>query len=330
MKYSLVFAIIFTLFTLLSVSPVQATQGAILGIHILQPSEVQTAKELLNTGDQEDTWYYVTVPLTLNDLKKKDEWQAFMQYSKDHKLIPIVRLTTRFENGAWKVPTKKDVADLITFLSDLQWPTEERYIIAFNEVNHAKEWGNTINPAEYAEVLHFTSNWAKSEDKNYQVLPAAMDLAAPNGSVTKEAFTYLEEMRQADVQIFDYIDYWNSHSYPNPGFSGAATQTGQKSISGFVNELAYLKEKTGHEYRTFITETGWAENASTLRNLNGYYQYAAQHVWSDPRVIAVTPFVLQGDPGPFSAFTFINRKGQPTQQYQAYQNAIRLLAEKKP
>jgi hypothetical protein len=329
MKKLLFFLSIFTFLSLFFVPASYATQGSVLGIHILAPSEVQTAEELLTTTETQDEWHYVTVPLTLNDLQKKDEWQNFFNYARDHKLIPIVRLTTRFENGAWKVPNKKNIADLISFLSVLNWPTDERHVIAFNEVNHAKEWGNSLNPAEYAEVLQFTSNWAKSEGKNYIVLPAAMDLAAPNSGVTMEAFRYLEAMRQSNPRIFDYIDYWNSHSYPNPGFSGSATEKGQKSISGFVTELSYLKEKTGHEFRTFITETGWAENALTKKNLDAYYKYAAEHVWSDPRVIAVTPFVLQGDPGPFSAFTFINRNGQQTKQYQAFQSAMKLLAEKK-
>lgn len=321
---------IFTLFTLFSVRPAHATQGSTLGIHILNPSEAQNAKTLLTSADQnKDIWHYVTVPLTLNDLQKKSDWQNFFEYAHQQKLIPIVRLTTRFSDGAWQVPTKKNIVDLITFLSDLQWPSDERYIIAFNEVNHATEWGNSLNPSEYADVLRFTSNWAKSEDKNYLILPAAMDLSSVNSHSSMEAFTYLQQMQQADPQIFDYVDFWNSHSYPNPGFSGKATQKGQQSISGFVTELNYLKDKTGHDFQTFITETGWIENAATTKNLDDYYQYAAEHVWSDPHVIAVTPFILQGDPGPYSGFTFINKKGQPTKQYQAFQKAMNLLAEKK-
>jgi len=201
-------------------------------------------------------------------------------------------------------------------------------VIVFNEVNHAKEWGNKIDPEGYVEVLRFASNWAKSEAKNYQVLPAAMDLAAPNGSATAEAFTYLEKMYEADDRIFGYLDYWNSHSYPNPAFSASPEATAKNSVRGFVHELAYLKEKTGRELQTFITETGWVENKNTRRWLDSYYDYTASNVWSDPRVMAVTPFVLQGDPGPFSGFTFIDKENKPTLQYQAYKNAIGKLAKK--
>jgi hypothetical protein len=299
-----------------------------LGIHILHPSETEDAVKLLDTNDHNDQWHYVTIPLTLDDLKNKGEWDSFCQYAKDHKIIPIVRLMTRFDNGAWQIPTRKNIMDMVSFMSSLDWPTDEHYVIVFNEVNHAQEWGNSIDPQGYSDILQFTSDWAKSEPKNYKILPAAMDLAAPNSGNTKEAFAYLDSMYQYNSRIFDYVDYWNSHSYPNPGFSAAPTATGKGSLRGFLTELDYIKNKTGHEYRTFITETGWAANAQTTRNLDSYYTYAAHQIWSDPRVVAVTPFVLRGDPGIFSAFTFINRNGQPTRQYQAYQKVIGELAEK--
>lgn len=310
-------------------TPILAFDGSVLGIHILNPSEAQTAQELFKADQRAEDSHYVTIPLTLNDLHKQAEWQAFFTYSRQQHLIPIVRLATKMQGSAWAVPTKKDVVDLITFLSALDWPTEEKYIIVFNEVNHNKEWGNTINPSEYADVLKFSSDWAKSEGKNYKVLPAAMDLAAPNGPSTMEAFNYLEQMRKHEPRIFSYVDYWNSHAYPNPAFSSSPAATGQNSISGFLYELNYLKDKTGHEYQTFITETGWVENSVTRPWLSYYYDYAFQHVWSDPHVKAVTPFVLQGDPGPFSGFTFLTRNGQPTRQYEAYQDALRKFGEKK-
>jgi hypothetical protein len=84
-----------------------------------------------------------------------------------------------------------------------------------------------------------------------------------------------------------------------------------------------LKKKTGRDLRTFITETGWVENASTSRWLESYYTYAFQHIWSDPRIIAVTPFVLRGDPGPFAGFSFLDKNNRPTIQYVAMQNALK-------
>jgi hypothetical protein len=50
------------------------------------------------------------------------------------------------------------------------------------------------------------------------------------------------------------------------------------------------------------------------------------HVWSDPRVVAVTPFVLRGDPGPFAEFGFLDKNNQPTRQYRALQQALNRVA----
>lgn len=308
-------------------TPVSARENSVFGIHLMNTGELDKASELLNPSPNEE-WNYVTVPITLDDLKKPDDWKHFFAQAKEKKIIPIVRLMTRFDNGAWQVPTKRNVVDLINFLSLYEWPNEQRYIIAFNEVNHAKEWGGKINPEEYADVLTFTADWAHSEGKNYQVLPAAMDLDAPNGSATKEAFQYLNEMLAYNPQIFDKVDYWNSHSYPNPAFSASPTKTGKNSMRGFATELAFVKDKTGKDFRTFVTETGWNENGTTRRWLSSYYQYTSDNIWSDEKVVAVTPFVLQGDPGPFSGFSFLDKNGKPTNQYRAYQEVIKQSLDK--
>ncbi len=301
--------------------PVQAKEGQVLGIHILRPDELTQASALLQNSENED-WQYVTIPLSLNDLEKQAEWQTFFDEAKTRRVIPLVRLVTRFENGAWQVPTRRDVTDLIHFLDTLNWPTDQKHIIVFNEVNHKAEWGGNLNPEEYSQILEFTSNWAHTNQSGYVVLPAAMDLAAPNGKDTMEAFTYLKQMLAANPEIFKVVDAWNSHSYPNPGFSSSPTRTAQNSLRGFEHELAFLKQHTGTDYQVYITETGWIENRQTARWLESYYSYAMQHIWSHPQVVAVTPFVLRGAPGPFSGFSFLDKNDKPTIQYTALQKAL--------
>ena len=317
--------VLFSLFFFnLAVTDVRAVSGEVLGVHILNIGEIEQAETLLKPN-QTDSWRYITIPLSLADLEKKAEWQRFFDLAQEHKMIPIVRLVTKFEPSAWQVPTQKNVVELIDFLNELKWPTNERYIAVFNEPNHSQEWGGQVDPEAYARTLRFASNWAHATHPGFRVLPAGLDLAAPNGSTTLEAFNFLDKMSAADPEIFSYVDDWNSHSYPNPAFSASPTKTGQNSLQGFKYELAYLKQKTGRDYQVFITETGWSENSATRRWLASYYQYAIEHIWSDPRVKAVTPFILQGDPGPFASFSFINRAGQPTTQYAAYQQAIKKL-----
>lgn len=334
MKFWRLLALILITFgwiTSLAFSPisVQAKEGSVLGVHILHPDELDKAKALVSPVEGQDTWNYVTIPFSLEDINRQDQWQAFFDQAKQKKVIPLVRLVSKFENGSWQIPNRKQITDQIEVLSDLEWPTDKKHIIVFNEVNHAPEWGGKLDPASYAEVLDFTARWAHSEDENYVVLPAAMDLAAPNGSSTMEAFNFIDQMLAAVPDVFNHIDGWNSHSYPNPGFSSEPTRTSKNSLRGFEHELAYLKQKIGKDdYPVYITETGWVANNATTPWLESYYTYALQHIWSHPQVVAVTPFVLQGDPGPFSAFAFIDRNNKPTNHYTAFQNAIKRVAGK--
>lgn len=326
-----------------------------LGIHILRTDEVVAAKEAVSLpssqvseesnsqvlGDQtafegesdesqnEDVWNYVTIPLVLSDLQNPQQWQDFFDTARANKIIPLVRLTTEFDSelGAWKVPTKRNIVEQIEFLSALEWPTGEKHIIVFNEVNHAKEWGGYLDPAEYTRVLRFAADWAHTEQNNFVVLPAGLDLAAPNGNKTAEAFTYLNKMRIEDPDIFEVVDIWNSHSYPNPGFASSPTRYGQNSLRGYQHELAYLKRHTGKDYQVMITETGWDETPYLSKWLSSYYAYAMQHIWSDDRVLAVTPFVLKGAPGPFAGFSFLDGNDQPTNQYHALQSALEKIVD---
>lgn len=307
------------------VSPVvaQAKTSIPAGIHILSPAEIETAAQLTDVSETE-MWRYVTIPFTKEDISKPKEWQSFFDKAEQHHLIPLVRLTTSFQDEAWVVPTQRDIVDMIAVLSELDWPTDQRHIIVFNEVNHAKEWGGSINPEEYTDIFTFTAQWAHTEKgKNYIVLPAALDLAAPNGSQTMEAFTYLERMYAADSEVFSHADAWNSHSYPNPGFIASPERYGKNSMRGFKVELAWLKEKTDRDFLVYITETGWDVSGYLARWMPSYYDYAVKHIWSDPAVVAVTPFLLQGSPGPFAGFSFVDQHGKPTAQYLAYKNALK-------
>ncbi len=319
---------IYYLFTLLLIFfclPFAIQAQEVLGVHILHPAEISDAAKLIKNEFNTDSWSYVTLPLSLNDLDKHHEWQTAFNYAKEKKINPLIRFVTRFDpdKNAWAIPTRGEIMSYFTFLNQLDWPDEKRYLIIFNEPNHFSEWGGVSDPASYAEILSFTADWAHTENENYRVLPAAMDLAAPNGSTTTEAFTYLNAMFAAQPDVFTKIDYWNSHSYPNPAFSAPANRTGQNSLRGFTYELAWLAEKTNLTPKVFITETGWTENTRTKRHLFNYYAYANEHIWSDERIMAVTPFILKGDPGPFTHFSLIDQHGQPKLQYDALAEIIK-------
>jgi len=322
-----VFLLLFFVFGARNTVLAQTTEK--LGVHVMSIDELVKAREFFQgVGLSNNEWRYVTIPLSLNDLEQENKWQEAFDRAQELKLTPIVRLVTRFDGQNWQIPNKKDVVDQLTFLDQLDWPSEQKYIIAYNEVNHAAEWGGRLDPASYAQVLRFVLDWAHTQNEPFLVLPAALDLSAPNSQVTREAFTYWAQVDAADKKVLALLDAWNSHSYPNPAFSSSPQNNGKHSIRGFEAELAWLDQKTPKKLEVFITETGWQNNHLTQNWLSSYYEYSFNHVWSNERVKAVTPFVLKGMPGPFSAFSFLDDQDRPTHQYLSLKTTIARMEEK--
>ncbi|MBI5151811.1 MAG: hypothetical protein HZA34_04610 [Candidatus Pacebacteria bacterium] len=315
------FFICFMLFFIVFVRPVYAAE--VLGVHILNTGELDKASALIKTEKTKNTWDYVTIPFTFDDIQRKAEWQRFFYQARELKFQPIVRLATRFQDGSWQIPTRKDIVEMTAVLSRMEWPIPtERIVVVFNEPNHKNEWGGTIDPEGYGYVLRFTADWLHAELAGYVVLPAGLDLAAPNGKDTLDAFTFLDRMLKDNDELLVMLDGWTSHSYPNPAFSAAPTAKGKNSLRGFEYELEYLRKYTAKEFPVYITETGWTDSKQTSRWLYQYYRYAVDHIWSDPRVRAVTPFVLNGAPGVFSQFSFYDAQGKPTLHFDAYRKAL--------
>lgn len=338
-----ILAFLLLILTLCLTTPSSA-QAVGFGVHILNTEELDKAIELLTPEEKKSNKTtsqptetnnilgYVTIPFTLDETELDDyeRWQKFFKICQKNNIVPLVRMTSNYdaESDSWRVPNRAELVTMLDFLNSLDWPQPTKHLIVFNEVNHAKEWGDKINPESYVEVLRFTSAWAKTSDNNFFILPAALDLAASNGNETCEAFNFLNKMLAYDPDFLTYIDAWNSHSYPNPNFSSAPTKTGQNSLRGFEYELRWLaKNNPERDWQVFITETGWQDNASTGHRLDDYYNYAYRNIWSNSQVVAVTPFLLQGDPGPYTAFSFIKSNGEATRQYDAFQNILLLAQE---
>ncbi len=302
--------------------PVSAIEVEKIGVHVLSPAEFGQAKTMLTAHQSNDRYQYVTLPISISAPFSCDSVRQTLNQAKQNRLIPLVRLTTEFTDQSWQIPTKREIVEAVDCLAQAEWPTDQRHLIVFNEVNHAPEWGGRLDPAGYAKTLQFVSDWAHTSNSQFIVMPAALDLAAPNGTTTRDAFDYLSAMYKAKPEIFDQIDAWNSHSYPNPGFVGRPQDTGRTSLRGYQHELAFLtKLGVAKNLPVYITETGWRATRSNVGKLADYYQYASRYVWSDPRVVAVTPFILRGSPGPFAEFSFLV-DDQPTVHYTAIQKAI--------
>lgn len=276
-----------------------------IGIHILSEQDIEDAAALVNSAGGD--WGYTTIVIRDNerDLKR---WRSFFISLKKNHLIPLVRIATHPEKDSWAKPDEKSAYEWAKFLNKLPWPTENRYIIVYNEPNHAKEWGDKLDPESYAQVLNNTITIFKENNENFFILPAGLDLAAPNGTETMNASSFMLAMNREVPGIFTKIDGWTSHSYPNPGFSASPSNSGKNSIRGFEWEINFLQNKLGVEKKLpiFITETGWARsNRLTPEVAAQYYKIAFTEIWNNPQIVAITPFLLRYDDSLFSRFAFM-------------------------
>ena len=291
------------------------------GIHILFPTELQKASELINNNGGD--WGYVIIPIQAGD-KDIEKWQSFMDQAAKYHVTPILRLATQgdyFNTQVWKKPVPSDILDFANFLNSLDWPTQNRYVVVYNEVNRSDEWGGAADPAEYEDLLSFAVTVFKSKNPNFFIISAGLDNAAPNqGSTYINQFSYLRQMNDAVPGIFEQIDGIASHAYPNPGFSQPPNNTRAIGTGSFLFEKQVIGEFTHKDLPVFITETGWSSETIPDVKRADYFQQSFETIWNDANVIAVTPFLLQGMGGPFQKFSFLNADGTSTKQFERLQS----------
>lgn len=317
------------LFFLLIPSKVNAIYNPLIlpnnkfGIHILSENDISAAAALVNSAGGD--WGYVTVVMR-DDERDEKRWNNFFADLQQNHLIPIVRLATHLENNSWRVPSMDEAEKWADFLDNLSWPIQNRYIIFFNEPNHAKEWGGKVNPQEYALVLEKFITTFKNKNKDFFVLPAGLDLAAPQANQTIDVYTYMTLMNRAVPRIFTLLDGWSSHSYPNPNFASKPDRTGRISIRGFEWELLVLRERFGvrEDIPVFITETGWARSEQlTPGEIAENYRTAFTQIWTHRQIVAVTPFLLRYDESLFAPFSFAIPKAEAA--YYPQYDTIKIL-----
>jgi len=295
--------------------------GNKFGIHILEPTDLPKVAELVNSNGGD--WGFVTVVIREDDLNFQ-KWQEFMDSCREKHLVPLIRIATHQEKDFWSAPLPSDSQKWLDFLSGLNWPTKNQYIIIFNEPNQAKEWGGKTNPEQYARVLVAFAEKFHQTSPNFKILNAGFDLAAPNSKTTMDALRFWQKMEGAVPGIFNQLDGWASHSYPNHGFRGKPTDTGRTSIRGYQWELTTLKKyfRLKKDLPVFITETGWAIYP---RLAASYFKLAFKNLWlKDERIVAVTPFVLNYPQRPFTEFSWLDENGNPHSQYQTIQSLPKL------
>lgn len=309
-----------------------ASANNLFGIHLHDENDLKDAAHLVNStgGD----WGYVTVIIPEVD-RNQVKWQRTFDSMRRLHLIPIVRIATQEEDGGWKKGKIDEIPGWVDFLNNLNWVTKNRYVVIGNEPNHAVEWGNDLNPEEYSDYLLAFAKALKDKNQDFFVLPAAMDASAPTNHIHLSSKEFIKKMAEKNKNLFDYIDGWNSHSYPNPEFSGSAADTDAISIRSYTHELEYLKS-LGIEKKlpVFITETGWAHNQNERKLRYTFINpdeagrrlaYAFNNVWGkDGNIVAVTPFIINYLSEPFRKFSWKTANNN----FYSFYETVRMLPKK--
>ena len=197
-------------------------------------------------------------------------------------VIPIIRLATYPNSDVWVEPNSADLIDFANFLNDMPWPTNNRYLILFNEPNHANEWGGNLNPYNYATLLIDAHRIFKDRSSDFFLISAGLDMSSPNSSTSMDARQYYHLMGVWQPLWKSALDGFAVHVYPN-------------SRAG----IASYKYEPLDKRPIFITETGWVGQPDL-------YPWALSQVWTEPNIVAVTPFVLFAGAGEFTKFSLLN------------------------
>ncbi|RJQ25225.1 hypothetical protein C4577_06240 [Candidatus Parcubacteria bacterium] len=300
------------------VDPLTTTNNK-FGIHIISPTidESSPAASLVNSNGGD--WGYITVLIESKD-RNHDKWQTFFNDLRRRHLIPLVRLATEPDGSYWKRPYEGEETAWADFLDRLVWPIKNRYVIIYNEPNQGQEWAGQVDPRSYAQVLDKTVTALKNKNEDFFVLNAGFDASAPNKPpLFLDQVIFMQEMNKEVPGIFNKLDGWVSHSYPNPGFAGSPYAIGRGTIQTWRWELDILRRLgVNKQLPIFITETGWkhAEGIDFDKSLPGaeaigdYFQYAFNDIWDDSQIVAVTPFLLDYQQPPFDHFSFKRPTGK--------------------
>lgn len=280
----------------------------IFGIHILFTYEIPKAAELINSSGGD--WGYVTIPIQYGD-RDLDRWQKFMDETARHHVTPIIRIATEgywANTSVWRKPDDFDIVDFANFLNSLSWPTKNRYVLLFNEVNRFDEWGgDPPAPSEYADFVSYAADAFKTRNEDFFIIAGGLDNASPNdGTKYLDNLVYLRKMHEHNSDVFQKIDGFSSHSYPNPNFSQAPSLSKIEGTSTYKFEVDLVERLSSRALPVFITETGWNAEVLPQGVISEYLKMSMTEIWgNDPRIVAVTPFILESNGGPFDKFTFL-------------------------
>lgn len=283
----------------------QGTANNKFGIHLAVASreDEKAAAALVNSSGGD--WGYITFVIQDND-RNTQKWQETFDSLRRLRLIPIIRIATHPDGASWKRPVAEDADEWVAFFESLHWVVKDRYIILFNEPNHAAEWGGSVDAANYANVAYAYAKALRAKRPDYVVMLAGLDAAAPQQPPKyMDEYEFLKETFATAPQLAELIGAISSHSYPNPGFSASPQASGRTSIRGYEWELEVFRQLgVTRDLPVYITETGWSRDQLSPATVAQYFEQAFT-IWNaDSRVEAVTPFLLNYQGPPFLPFSW--------------------------
>ncbi|MFH1561167.1 MAG: hypothetical protein ABID04_01135 [Patescibacteria group bacterium] len=322
MKRLIVCLLVVSCFFFASWSWAEAEENNKFGIHLAVASEedLLDAAKLVNSSGGD--WGYLTLVIQEND-RDPNKWQAVFDQMRELHLVPIVRLATFAEGGYWHRPSPEDASGWAEFLNSLNWVVKNRYVILFNEPNHASEWGGEVDIANYRQVSEAFVGQLREASPDFFVMLAGLDAAAPGQMPNYgDELAFLKEL----LPLYRQVDGLASHSYPNHGYIGSPNGRGRNSVRTYQWELDSLKQLgLEKDLPVFITETGWPHSEGINRG-GGFYnaQTVAKNfeiyfanIVVDPRVLAITPFLFNYQGEPFDHFSW-RRMGSQRDFYPQY------------
>lgn len=300
------------------------------GLYIYAEEErfIKLADQLVNSNGGD--WGYVLIPYNINDRDKAKWGRVFTQLHTKH-LIPVIQL--------WDVDPEnyeEQTLEAAEFLDSFVWPIKHRYISVYNEPNDSKFWKDLLDPKNYAEVLDFTIATFKEQNPDFFMLNGAFNVSAATGETYMDSFYFMRSMNAHIPGIFNKLDGWASHSYPQTHFSGDPLARGRWSIRAYEEELELLKSLgVEKELPVFITETGWAHAEGknydssylSVQQIADNFRIAYEEVWlKDSKVRAVMPFTVRFEP-PYDHFSWVDHRNVPYAHFQEVKSMKKVSGE---
>ncbi len=320
----------FTLATkdVLAIEDPLSVPNNIFGIHIHDEKDLLNASKLVNSSGGD--WGYVTLVIR-EDERDLNRWQKAFDEMRRLHLIPIVRIATKQIGGIWEAPSFDGIKDWVLFLNKLNWVVKNRYVVIGNEPNHSKEWGGKISPEEYSDYLYEFSKKLKNVSEEFFILPAGFDASAPNSKETMDEEEFIEKMLSHNPKVFEFVDGWASHSYPNSSNKSLKENFERGTTFTFKWEKKLLKRLgVEKEFPIFITETGWInEKPEDEKKISEKIIKAFNSEWKDEKIVAVTPFILNYKYEPFNIFSWTKPDGGFYDFYYTLQNLTKVKGKPK-